>query len=259
MLYGKVMSSAELLATSVVRYEHPQSIGAITLIGTVHLASREYYATIQTTIYEMESNGTTVHTEGVRKPTQAEVNASSPEVLRKYRTFAKWLAAIDRDVSYAYPGLVPQSKNLKTRASWQTHDATSLQVAERMPEHEYQRMRSELEQSDLTSSFTRDVEEALAIANRGNIQDPDHDIRQLIAKLRESYDDFPNWMSTFREGIALDAVDRHRREQPDTDLVVIWGDGHTRSYNNALYERGYKVANAYEVIAISLTHLAPGV
>jgi len=254
-------SSWEKAQTSVIEYRHPAHMGKITLVGALHLGSRDYYKTLQGIIDDTEQAGGIVHHEGIKPASPDELSAATPKDQAKEHRFNETLTAIENElyVATAFNGLVRQRDALKPSGKWQCHDATSLQIAQHIGDQELDDMSHQVEQalnpSPEALAFTQILKDMRAESD-DEPEDKYQEIRRLIATLNDPYDERPYWMTGFREDIQLGAMDEHIVSRPGTDLTMVWGEKHLPSFEEGLYNRDYRVANEQQLVAIDLAQIA---
>lgn len=232
---------------------NPDTGSHVTLVGMLHAAQADFYATVARTIAELEAAGAMVHYEQVRLPDQDEL-AATPELGRAgvqmiSQQFEATLA------EYVDGGLVLQRDQLPPADSWENHDISMIEAVR-----------------FYGPSGVREMAEALATG-----QDVMGDLHPLVTralmlqaleseievaagrKRRESvFQGIDRQLSIHREALALAAVDLHLVRSPGSDLVLLWGVAHLAGLTSGLIKRGYKVEDGEQwVVAVDPELLPP--
>ncbi|HEX8762412.1 MAG TPA: hypothetical protein VF733_01505 [Candidatus Saccharimonadales bacterium] len=247
------MISAEkhLIKTPIQTYEHLKEGKLVTLVGVVHMAQQsDYYPTIQDIIDGREADGAVVHFEGVRRSTKQEAAIVQPShaICNRVRRLRK-IIDLPKMV-YGDFNFFEQGKALKRRETWENHDATELQIAQRMPTTTL--MATSLVLKTLGYSFNRlSPEERLALYKDSGdrFAETSEKVVRAIAK------GFGPAIEVYRNDIALNAYDDLQEHDPGRDAVLLWGAGHLPGLGEGLVDRGFGLKEEQTLLATDMNEV----
>jgi hypothetical protein len=119
-----------MLQTPVVRFWHPGTGRAVTVIGVVHAAQAGYYRRLNVILARLETAGALVFYEWVGSAAETEWSAAS----QAEHDARDAVMADSRETSQAvcrYLGWVRQAEALAYAASWRNVDITDLELVQR--------------------------------------------------------------------------------------------------------------------------------
>lgn len=240
------------IAMPVREFVHPDTGGRVTVIGTIHAASPQYYAALGELLADLDAAGAVIHYEHVGEPTADEWASAAPEITQGAEDIRKRL-----DTMYARftsVGLALQKDALVMREDWQNHDLSRIGAAEFYGEQVIrQQQKSDTEADLLLANFTPAVLRALllqTLAASGKVVTGEVDRDSVLPGVERQ-------LAMLRETIALAAVDVRRAVEPHAHVVLVWGAAHLPGFSRGLAARGYKEDGERWLTAIDPATLPP--
>jgi hypothetical protein len=251
------MTTPDVIKTSVYEYTHPDRLGRVILLGTVHVAMPSYFDTVQKKIQGYEHSGAVVHYEGVSAPTPETLRAASPALARRAERLNATLEGLQTLYRQAAP-LVYQGDAIIPGGAWQNHDATHLDIAAQMTDEHVEEIGGKTDellsvirtmesfaglfpeaQQEFSRSFTKGMVESIMSA--------DSPSNPLGLMAHETL--------AYRNAIQMQAIDEHITHCPQTDLVAVWGEEHLPGFSTAVVDRCYTEIDRQSLIAVDLSTL----
>lgn len=241
-------------------YHHPERLGKVMLVGAYHYGDRAYYDEIQRTIDEREAAGAKVHYERVRPATPEELAAATEREKIAHGMHRRSIAPAQRMLQI---GLLFQGEAIEYRPTWENHDIDALTAVRSFgvetvisrfiakEDDDRQTAKSELTIPQLRSGILAEL-----AAYRKLAQLPEE---EEIARRETSFGAGTQYrtMVTLREEVAMRAADEHFAEQPDADLVMLWGAGHMPTLQRSLRGRGFALADERHIPIVSTPAFLP--
>jgi hypothetical protein len=125
MKYGRRTSNQLLLP--ILTFRHPDTEHTIRLVGVMHAASAESWADLNQRLRDLDAAGNVTLLEGIRKPTDAEMEEAGPE-LRQRVADLRYISEATKDFVHAL-GLTYQHEGLVKPARARNADLTILELA----------------------------------------------------------------------------------------------------------------------------------
>jgi hypothetical protein len=193
--------------TTVTEFKHPELASTVALIGNRHEGNKFYMFALRDELDTYESRGSVFHYESLSDSSDEEIATAPQGVQESYHALT--------DIAYngrsaATPlGHVSLHDIMKPEMeSWENHDATKLELAAHIQERFIQRVA----------------------------------IRSLITLPISYYLLAPSILS-YRNAIALRAVDTALATEPNRDITLLWGQAHVPGLTRGLVIRGFRRAH----------------
>jgi hypothetical protein len=227
-------------------YRHPETGSRIDLIGVVHFAEQQFYDKIQEFIDEREESGAVIHFESTKRATPEEYKAAPPQVRRNIRRIRK----IHKGFKFMSDrlGLVPQKQGLNYRQTWENHDATELDIAARLNPRslgKYALLSRGL--SVVGNVLPPDMMHYFLVAG---LSTPDEELSKPKRPTKKYIEDKNAVIRTYRNEVALAAVDAQLGREPGSDIALLWGGGHVADLGKGLEARHYRQTEDWSLVAI---------
>jgi hypothetical protein len=241
-----------VIATPVRTFTHPDTGGRITYLGTVHAALPDYFVQLGDLLADLDAQGAVIHYEQVHAPTEDELAAASEEI----RQGADDLKArFERmDARLVSVGMSLQREALVMREAWQNHDVSRIAAAHFYGGQVlYQQRQTDKEQEFMISHLSPTVLRSLmlqSLAAASKVVTGEVDIESIFPGVERQ-------VATWRETVALAAVDVRRALEPEAHIVLLWGAGHLPGFTRALTTRGFKEDGQRWINAIDPAALPP--
>lgn len=206
---------------------------------------------IQRVIASRVARGAVVHHEGTRRPTAEELAGASLEVQRGVEKAIQLQELSAR--MFGKIGLVHQKHVLPSEAGWENHDATMLDVVERLGEKTLHRQMSLAKLVAKSVEYTKDPDKQRELILNNYARPVERALSGSLNQGRIAKLLFRNVGATivdYRNDIALSAVDRHFEAAPGSELALIWGAGHLAGLGAGLEARGYEQADEQIILAL---------
>ena len=230
-------------------YRHPESNNRVGIVAVSHRAQASYYQAIHAELARRTANGATVYYEYTRHPTSEELAQASPEARRSLEKI-KELGQLS-DGIFDKIGLAYQLTALPAEAGWENHDASLLDVAERVGKKALRRqvIMTKIAVSAINNSTSPEKRRDLILNLYGSSDKalsgpPKRRLARLLGM------DMMPTIVDYRNDIALGAVDRHFEAVPGSELALIWGVGHLAGLGAGLEERGYEQVSEQMILAL---------
>lgn len=239
-----------LITTPVQFYTHPEYENQVSLFGMIHIAQPHYYQGIQTWVDWTDKGGAVIHYERVKRATSEELQASPRSVRAKAAHMESFMKSL-----YGWFdsfGLVKQSEAMTYRPHWENHDASILDLAERIGSSVIRRNLIAVKVIELMFRRTGpDTKQDFLVSALHNILSDDNgheDTKRRLSGILVGNSD--GAVVDYRNDIALTAFDDQQRVAPGSDVTLIWGAGHLPGLGKGLENRGYTKAYEERVVAI---------
>ncbi|HPR09430.1 hypothetical protein KDA06_00830 [Candidatus Saccharibacteria bacterium] len=195
----------------------------MTIVGTIHVGTPEYFATLQSHLDERTAKGAEIQYENSTFPSPQNLKTYPDWVQNRTHRLRKSLAKFT--INQTPTGYVEQGskEGIQYRATWQPHDLNRADLVLR-----FGRVSSEIVTKAVEeASRGYKVYESPAIAAAGLI---------MAAK---------GWriLRDERTNFALNAVDNTLGKNPATNLTLLWGADHLPGLVEGMVDRGYNVTN----------------
>ena len=238
-----MLQVGNVLHTNLDIYVHPVDRTRVDVVGMVHFADAGFYHGVQSYLDDRTMAGAHVQYEGVTQPKPGE--HIPEETVQKIGLMA--MAAQTVGDLFTGVGLASQQEVLEYRPSWSNSDISMAEVVADID------MRSVIEfavgaevlaqlMGDLHPSEQR---EALFSALQRLGHSSDNNSGLMGPRLSDALLDK-------RNEAALGVMDRQKLARPNTDFVLVWGEGHLPGLGVGLSRRGYHLKKQRHLPAISL-------
>jgi hypothetical protein len=219
-----------LLQTPVVRFWHPGTGRAVTVIGVVHAAQAGYYRRLNVILARLEAAGALVFYEWVGSAAETDWLAAG-EAERDARDA---VLTDSREMSQAvcrYLGWVRQAESLAYAASWRNADVTDLELVQRAGAQAMLDQHEAFE--DMYGSRPGDHRDVAAGAGAVMLMRlMSLDRYQVLARMADS---------SVSRAMIDDRNDKVLAALPtDRDSVLIWGCNHVPGLAAGLRQAGYR-------------------
>ncbi|HTE57134.1 MAG TPA: hypothetical protein VK694_00160 [Verrucomicrobiae bacterium] len=237
------------VTTSIHTYVHREYENQVDVIGAIHVAQLPYYEAIQGLIdSKHDDNGAVVHYEQIIKNTPEEFQQAG----RAVRARAECVRVMMRGVYGLFGdleewGLVKQTSAITLRDDWQNYDATEIDLARRLSSFALRRH----------TLFVRgmkwlyedmDPEERQKMVKEALMDREERPFSPRILKLLIG--DLSKQIVDYRNDIELEAVDGQIQDDPETDMVLLWGEGHLKGLGQGLLGRGFVKVDEDKLVAM---------
>jgi hypothetical protein len=244
------MNNPGHISSPIHTYVHPERHSRIDLIGMIHIGEASYYQRVQNIVDARNADGALTHYEMVKRAGTAELTTAP----RRVQANVQRVRAIMRNVDSLFEGLdlTHQKKGLMYRQSWENHDTTEIDEAARM---------STIPLSGLlmATRAMRAFAQTLPPNERRdllvqNLQQTTNNLHSRQSPLKRLlYGNNERVIIDYRNDIALEAIDNQLQEEPESDLVLLWGMGHLAGLGAGLKNRGFSKVDEQRLVAIHLT------
>lgn len=238
----------ESVFTPIRQLRHPSSGSTITLIGTMHIGSSDYYEQLNTILGDLEAQAVHVHYELTRPIPEEEFAQLNPEDQKQLKQLRRFMAAV-KQLFVRVAELLELVGQLDAMfpipLSWENHDLTDLQLLRELRTTWRLPLQTQLI-SALTEQLTRELIKKALLHDRSN--------SPLRNRIRERLP-FGRAIVRTRNQIAIEAVRRQATLSPGTDFALLWGANHQAGFITRLEADGYAAIQEDWVEVANLSHI----
>ncbi len=251
MLQPVIRIENERLETPLVEFHNPLTGSNIGVVGMIHVAKRPYYKFISDYTAIQQERGATVHFERVRLSNAEELGLVEPEISQSVRRFR---AAITRvpEVMAVSLNLTSQREGIDYQPEWQNHDSSDLELVSMLGHSAVNRVAAINRVVSMLDCVVPLQYKRRAL-NLGFQLLSQIDLEQ--AKKTKAKQHFDSVVIDHRNNIALAAVEKLLTDQPDSNIVMLWGSAHLPGIGAGLQKLGYAATRRFWLPAFSTANV----
>lgn len=243
------MTKNQSIKTPILTYEHTERGNRVDLVGMIHVAEPAYYEAIQGFVDRRAHEGAVVHYEGVKRVSKEQFRQAPRQVRQNAALSRMALRDLYHMVSDV-DGLVHQGKGITYRKEWKNNDATILDQGASMSRLAVDSLYASTRILKLVNRVVgKEMMHQLLRESLRGIDESDgkpRGIRRIGAASREDF------VIRKRNEIAIAALDEELHDNPDTDVLLMWGAGHLPGMSHEVENRGFVQTDEQYLTAIHM-------